>query len=237
MLGVNTESIALLLHRNDKSGTVEVTSHKIVPAPEAGFTLGAGRLFNQQDKTAIVEILSGNKESLAFVPDHVLARDGAGFNMVWFTPPRQAEVHFRNAEYRVPLPLLIYAKFEGQPLRVFAAKGRTRPTPDTQLWIAPLGNINTNGTMCGGNVRQEEFRGRDEDRAACEGFAVEARATHLGDTPPLKGVATQEAYQAFMAKLHAEPPRTFPANRLLPAKARTGEQYRLADLIRAGGRP
>lgn len=237
MLGVNTESIALLLHRNDKSGTVEVTSHKIVPAPEAGFMLGAGRLFNQQDKTAIMEILSGNKESIAFVPDQVLARDGSGFNMVWFTPPRQAEVHFREADYRVPLPLLIYAKFEGQPLRVFAAKGRARPTPETKLWIAPLGNINTSGTMCGGNVRQEEFRGRDEDRAACEGFAVEARATHLGDTPPLKGVGSQAAYEAFMAKLHEEQARTFPASRLLPAKARNGEQHTLADLIRAGGRP
>ncbi|SEJ60676.1 PRTRC system protein B, partial [Azotobacter beijerinckii] len=191
MLGINTESIALLLHRNEKSGTVEVTSHKVVPAPDAGFALGAGRLFNQQDKTAIVEILSGNKESIAFVPDQVLARDGSGFDMVWYTPPRQAEVHFRTAEYRVPLPLLVYAKFEGQPLRVFAAKGRTRPTPDTPLWIAPLGNINTYGTMCGGNVSLAEFRGRDEDRAACEGFAVEARATHLGNTPPAKGVGSQ----------------------------------------------
>jgi len=237
MLGVNTESIALLLHRNEKSGTVEVTSHKIVPAPEAGFTLGAGRLFNQQDKTAIVEILSGNQESIAFVPDQVLARDGAGFNMVWYTLPRQAEVHFRDAEYRVPLPLLIYAKFEGQPLRVFAAKGRARPTPETKLWIAPLGNINSNGTMCGGNVNLAEFRGRDEDRAACERFAVEARATHLGDTPPVKGVGSQEAYQTFMAQLHESKTRTFPANRLLPAKARHSEQYTLADLIRAGGRP
>ncbi|SEJ44251.1 PRTRC system protein B [Azotobacter beijerinckii] len=237
MLGVNTESIALLLHRNDKSGTVEVTSHKIVPAPEAGFTLGAGRLFNQQDKDTLHGILSGNTTALAFVPEQVLARDGSGFNMVWYTPPRQAEVHFRDAEYRVPLPLLVYAKFEGQPLRVFAAKGRTRPTPETKLWIAPLGNINTHGTMCGGNVRQEEFRGRDEDRAACEGFAVEARATHLGNTPPAKGVGSQEAYQAFMAHLHESKARTFPANRLLPAKARNGEQYTLADLIRAGGRP
>lgn len=236
MLGVNTESIALLLHRNDKSGAVEVTSHKVVPAPDAGFVLGAGRLFNQQDKDTLQDILTGNKTTLAFIPDQVLARDGSGFNMVWFTPPRQAEVHFREAEYRVPLPLLIYAKFEGQPLRVFAAKGRTRPTPETKLWIAPLGNINTNGTMCGGNVRQEEFRGRDEDRAACEGFAVEARATHLGDTPPVKGVAIQEAYQAFMAQLHEEKARTFPNALLLPAKARHGEQYTLANLIRAGVR-
>lgn len=87
------------------------------------------------------------------------------------------------------------------------------------------------------HVTLAEFRGRDEDRTACERFAVEARATHLGNTPPAKGVGSQEAYEAFMAKLHEEQARTFPASRLLPAKARNGEQHTLADLIRAGGRP
>jgi len=230
MLGNQTESIALLLHRAAWSNTVEVTSHRVMQLPEKGFALGAGRLFSQQDKDLVADILTGQKSTLSFIPDNVLARDSSGLSMVWFTPPRMATVRFRENEYSVPMPTLVYVKTEGKPLRVFAAKGRARPSESTSLWTAPLGNINRNGTMCSGNVQLGSFRGTDSDRAACEAFAVEARATHLGDTNPVKGVDNHADFEAYIAKLEASKVKSFPSTSLLPAQYQGGP-LTLRDLL------
>lgn len=235
MLGNKTESFAILVHRAIQTGSVEVTSHKVIPAPDSGYALGAGRLFNQQDKTAMLDVLAGTKSSIEFIPKNVLARDGSGHNMVWFTEPHTAKVNFREASYTVPLPILVYAKFENQPLRVFAAKGKKRPETSTKLFVAPLGNININGTMCGGNVSTKPFSGH-ESMLAYESFAVEARSTHLGDTPPVKGVTTQECYKGFIESLAAEGGSSFPATKLIKVKMKgeASDQLTLADLVKLG---
>ncbi|CAM5366493.1 PRTRC system protein B OS=Stutzerimonas stutzeri OX=316 GN=G7024_19865 PE=4 SV=1 [Stutzerimonas stutzeri] len=230
MLGTHTESIALLLHRNDRSAVVEVTSHSVIPAQDNGFVLGAGRLFSQQDKDRIADILTGTRSTLAFVSDKALARDNSGSNMVWYTPPRMATVRFKQDEYQVPMPLLVYVQTEGQPLRVFAAKGKARPGPTTKLFVAPLGNINTNGTMCAGNVQLGRFQGTEADIAAREAFAVEARNTHLGNTAPVKGATTHELFEAFIAGLHQDKAKVFPTSVLLALRASKG-QLTLNDLI------
>lgn len=235
MLGVNTDSFALLVHRNSDSGKIEVTSHKVIPAPESGFTLGAGRLFRQQDKENMLDLLADTKSSIQYIAPKVLARDSSGCSMVWYTEPQLAEVNFKGASYRVPLPMLVYAKHEGASLRVYAAKGKKRPEPSTPLFVAPLGNINLNGTMCGGNARLTTFQG-DGQIEAYEGFAISATATHFGDTHPAKGVQNMEQFESLMASLQESNARSFPANLLLPVKlaSQGNRAFTLADLIALG---
>lgn len=235
MLGTNTESFALLVHRNTDSGNVEVTSHKVIPVPQSGFTLGAGRLFNQQDKVNMLDLLAGTKSPIQYVSPKVLARDSSGCNMVWYTAPQVTEVNFLGASYLVPLPMLVYAKHEGAPLRVFSAKGKKRPEPSTPLFVAPLGNITSAGTMCGGNARLPSFQGEGQIEAY-EGFAISATATHFGDTHPAKDVKDMEQFERLMASLQEDKARTFPTNLLLPVKlkAQGNRAFTLADLIALG---
>lgn len=214
MLGKYTESIAILVHRNSDTRIVEVTSHKVIPAG-GNFTLGAGRLFNQQDKDAMLDVFAGTQSSLQMVPDNVIARDASCLSMIWYKKPHMATVRFRDAEYAVKLPCLVFIKKEGEPLRVFATKGNARPTADTVLYVAPLGNINTDGTMCGGNVRTKHFDGSASAMAENESFAIEATSTHLGNANPAKDITTQEAYQKFISELSASA-TAFPRKCLVP---------------------
>ncbi|MAG65032.1 MAG: hypothetical protein CMK74_04055 [Pseudomonadales bacterium] len=214
MLGTNTESFAILVHRDRQTRIVEVTSHKVIPMG-SNFTLGAGRLFNQQDKDAMLDVFAGTQSSLQMVPDNVLARDASCLNMIWYKKAHTATVRFRNADYTVKLPCLVFIKKEGEPLRVFATKGNARPTAETVLYVAPLGNINTDGTMCGGNVRTMDFDGSAAAMAAYEAFAIEATSTHFGNVNPAKGVTTQEAFQQFIAELSVSL-KAFPSKSLVP---------------------
>ncbi|WGK63400.1 hypothetical protein QAO71_17820 (plasmid) [Halopseudomonas sp. SMJS2] len=217
MLGKRTESIAILVHRNSDTRIVEVTSHKVVPAG-GSFTLGAGRLFNQQDKDAMLDVFAGTQSALQMVPDNVIARDASCLSMIWYKKAHMATVRFRKAEYTVKLPCLVFIKMEGEPLRVFATKGNARPTADTTLYVAPLGNINVDGTMCGGNVRTKDFDGSAAAIAANESFAIEATSTHLGNANPAKGITTQDAYQEFIAELSVSG-KAFPTKSLVPLTA------------------
>ncbi len=223
MLGKNTESFAILIHRHHSTKGVEVTSHKVIPTGKT-FTLGAGRLFNQQDKDSMLDVFAGTRSDLQVVPDNVIAMDSSRLSMIWFKKPHKATVRFRNAEHTVMLPMLVFIKKEGEVLQVFATKGTSRPTANTKLYIAPIGNINRNGTMCGGNVSLGHFDGSAASIAACESFAIEATSTHLGDANPIKGVDTQEAYEAFIGDLAASS-KAFPGKSLVPLNPRFGDEH------------
>lgn len=86
----------------------------------------------------LIDLLREEEPSIEFLPENLLVR---GRNkLVWYTAPQVLEIPFRGEIIKAPIPGLIY--LAGGVLRCYAYKGKSRPTPETELhfarWAAPI---------------------------------------------------------------------------------------------------
>ncbi|MCT7340363.1 hypothetical protein P4126_31755 [Pseudomonas aeruginosa] len=137
----------------------------------------------------LIDLLREEEPSIEFLPENLLVR---GRNkLVWYTAPQVLEIPFRGEIIKAPIPGLIY--LAGGVLRCYAYKGKSRPTPETELHFAPLGNTYNNGTFCSGNVNLP----REiliENIPTWQRFVLESTNTHGGGVTPSRASRTSTSW-------------------------------------------
>lgn len=232
MLSENISSKAMLIHHHNQTGVVSVTSHSIIALEgcNVGYTLGAGRAFSSYDKTELAALLLNENASAEFLPENYLfcSRNV----LAWYRRPGVHEIPFQGERIRAPLPGLIFIAAANQAFRCFAFKGTQRPTPDTELFYAPLGNVYEGGSFCtgSGDVPRDV---RSENIPAWENFVLESINTHSGSVQPVAGCASFEGLKDFYRALHAKGAKRFPASKLVSTGSYRGP-LTLAQAIKRG---
>jgi PRTRC genetic system protein B len=225
MINQQIESRALLLHRHKQTGTIEITSHDVVPV-DSGFTLSAGHVLSPPDYESLVQMLleaPANDETL--LPSQVLVHSSA--RLVWYVPSTVRTMSFRVnnkiEQVTAPMPSLI---IDWQPtqVRVAAYKGKHRPTAETPLFIPPVGNFYEDSTICLGTFHLPSminYSGMSE----IEGFVFEGINTHSGNKNVLKNVDTVDKLFTYFKTIEMK--KTFPPAKLVPIKDRSYDQWTL----------
>lgn len=216
MLLENVQTFALLVHQHTVTKNIDITTHKVLSLSAGQHTLGAGRAMTGTDKDALLGILLDEDQSVDFIPENVLISTRTV--LAWYREPEVREIPFKDGvQVNAPLPGLVFIARDGQPLRTYAYKGRKRPTPDTELYFTPLGNVYESGTTCTGNVNVP----RNVSVANVpkwESFILDARNTHLSGIVPIKGITDFAGLVGFYKSLEEKAAKTFPAKRLVAAK-------------------
>lgn len=120
----------------------------------------AGQAMTPSAASLLCRALSKNTTHGGFMPETVLYTDGD--LLVWWVPPAERHIVFRAPELkerwgveergeRVPHPGLVFA-VSGSIWKVWAVKGKQRPTLETSIFHAPYFNVGDDGGICGGNV-------------------------------------------------------------------------------------
>jgi len=221
MLSENVSSKAMLVHHHKYTGMVSVTSHDVIALNEgAGFTLGAGRAFSLDDKADLASILLNEENTVDFLQEHFLVRSKS--LLVWYRKPAQHPVPFHNERIEAPLPGLIFIA-DGRGLRCFSFKGSKRPTPETPLYYAPLGNVFAGGTFCSGNVNlPREIR--VQNIPAWESFVLDSTNTHAGSIQPVRSCKGFPELVSFYRELNQSQAKRFPSAQLVKVMGNDGHQ-------------
>jgi PRTRC genetic system protein B len=109
------------------------------------------------------EMKNGYLKSKGLLPNNLLYvnPDSNGY-AIWYTPPQQRELFFVKS-LGIPcgkgyVPGMVW-KATRDSLRVFAMKGKAKPTAKTELYHAPYFNTYQDGSVCMGNVNINIDRG------------------------------------------------------------------------------
>ena len=105
----------------------------------------------------ILSLFTTNNE-VVFLPENVLINTST--QLTWYTKPQKRNMFFKGNKHKrfhVPYPALIWSvNISKRLLTVFALKSGERPSLNTELFFAPLGNINSQGQVCQGSARLPE---------------------------------------------------------------------------------
>jgi PRTRC genetic system protein B len=157
------------------------TVHTPEPNPAGGPpVLGEG----QPVSKSFVETLSRSLQSelpAAWLPENVLIWSQR--LAAWWEPARIRAMFFspesdgKTLDGKLyPHPALLFAVREGH-LSVWALAGKTRPTPNTQLFQAPYWNTYENGEICHGSMQTPRLVDLDNLRQWSDGY-FNSRFTH-----------------------------------------------------------
>lgn len=166
------------------------------------------------------------KESFGFLPENVLAVSDD--YIVWWCRPHNRNVWFNTDEPigarcgNTPHPGLVFAATD-HGWSVFAVKGDSRPTPETELFQAPYFNVWAGGKICTGNVQLPSHAGLKERMEGYEKAFFESYFTH--PNVRTKGGLTKYRtgpYALWKALLDKKF-KTFPEHTLVPTKMTAGK--------------
>jgi PRTRC genetic system protein B len=234
MLFENVETRALLVHHHRTTHNIDVTTHPLIALADGQYTLGAGRAMTIADKEEMTAILLNEERAAEFIDESILVNSRS--MICWYRKPEVREIPFEDGVKVVaPIPGLIFAVMAGQPLRCFAYKGKSRPTPSSALYYPPFGNVFDKGTFCTGNVNLPKGVSKAHI-PAWENFVLNATNTHKGNVEPLKGVSTFKMLIDFYQSLAKAGAKAFPARKLSPVAVRPNHwsepvHVTFADLI------
>lgn len=117
----------------------------------------AGRAMTPRAALQLARALSKTVAHSGFLPETVLYMDGD--LLLWWLPPAKRHIAFRAPELGaaergegVPHPGLVFAA-ASNVWKVWAVKGKARPTLESALFQAPYFNVWQGGDICRGNVR------------------------------------------------------------------------------------
>ena len=235
MLNQEIKAQALLAYHHTKTDRLDFTVHPVIEAGNKGmFALGAGRAFSEDDKENLIDILLNIDSDIEFIDLRILVKSRQ--MLVWYNPPQKAEISFNSPAYTgnvdTFIPGLIFIATPGN-LRCYSYKGKSRPTPDTKLYWAPLGNMYEDGSFCTGNCETPK-----ENSIASipvwERFVLECTNTHSGNVQVLKSATTFEQMVDFYQVLKSGEAKAFPARELLPMPCKKSHQT-LRDALRNRG--
>ena len=146
---------AVLIYRG-ASATALATVHKIEDVDGEPVIL-AGQAMTPRAAIQLARALSKGVAHGGFLPETVLYMDGD--LLLWWVPPAQRHIVFSAPELGapergevVPHPGLVFAA-SSTVWKVWAVKGKSRPTMQSALFQAPYFNVWEGGDICRGNVQ------------------------------------------------------------------------------------
>ena len=225
--GVLALDAAVLIYRG-ASGSALATLHDVHHV-EGEAVIGAGQPMTPRKAIELSRALLKRVAHGGFLPANVLYMDGD--LILWWEPPARRHVTFRVADSHadlfggrergesVPHPGLVFAA-STRVWRVWAVKGRERPTPQTALYQAPYFNVNGQGQICQGNVPRPEGTTIDKIQIWNAAFF---RSYFTHPNVPAKLVKHRSGAYAFWRELLDGRFERFPERVLVPAKSTLGE--------------
>lgn len=145
---------AVLIYRG-ASDSALATVHKIEEIDGEPVVL-AGQAMTPRAAIQLARALSKRVAHGGFLPETVLYMDGDV--LLWWVPPARRHIVFRAPELSapergevVPHPGLVFAA-SSAVWKVWAVKGKHRPTLQSALFQAPYFNVYEDGDICRGNV-------------------------------------------------------------------------------------
>lgn len=233
MLSEHISSKAMLVHHHNQTGVVAMTSHDVIALDDGkGFTLGAGRAFSAYDKSELASLLLNEDSNAEFLPENFLFSSRTV--LAWYRRPSLHDIPIQGERIRAPLPGLIFLAAANQSFRCFAFKGSHRPTPETELFYVPLGNVYQGGTFCTGSAHVPRDV-RTENIPAWENFVLESDNTHDGTVNPVRGCQSFAALKDFYRMLSENNAKRFPAGKLVACQA-SGRPLTLGQAAMGGAR-
>ena len=146
---------AVLIYRG-ASDRALATVHQ-VEAVDGKPVILAGCAMTPRAAIQLARALSKAVEHSGFLPETALYMDGD--LLLWWLPPATRHVAFRAPELGapergevVPHPGLVFAA-SSTVWKVWAVKGKQRPTVQSPLYQAPYFNVWEGGNICRGNVQ------------------------------------------------------------------------------------
>ena len=146
---------AVLIYRG-ASDSALATVHKIEEVDGQPVIL-AGQTMTPRAAIQLARALSKRVAHRGFLPETVLYMDGDV--LLWWVPPGTRHIVFRAPELgapergeSVPHPGLVFAA-SSAVWKVWAVKGKHRPTLQSALFQAPYFNVYEHGDICRGNVQ------------------------------------------------------------------------------------
>jgi PRTRC genetic system protein B len=224
---------AIVFYGPEEKGdqTTYATHHQVRAAAE-GFELGPGvSLTTKNIKQLAHQASKGLKHEVEIIPEHVLVANDA--LLAWWTPAGSQLMAFdismhdhpgksrlQGVSAQMAVPPLVFAmrrsRAEGGAylgLYVYGLLQNARPTADTQMFRAPLFNVNDNGDICWGNG--EKPKGKSvNDIYAWQSLFFSSVFTHYNGSIP---IACDDPY-AFVADLIDTKANEFPKLAMKPLK-------------------
>tara|TARA_B100001059_G_C17685305_1_gene501997 strand:+ start:121 stop:876 length:756 start_codon:yes stop_codon:yes gene_type:complete len=133
--------------------------------------------------------------------------------LIWYAPAQLRTLWFTSGEekfsIRVHTPSFVFSlNRNARRLNVFACKSKSRPTPDTKLYNAPLMNVSQSGDLCLGSAKLPDNLQSDSKklRKACEAALFDTNFSHVNnyETFKSKKKVTTAGHIAFWKKLEKE---------------------------------
>ncbi len=160
--GILRLSQAVLIYQGASESAL-ATVHDIEEVDGTPMIL-AGQAMTPRAVNQLSRVLSKSIGHGGFLPETVLYMDGD--LLLWWLPPAKRHIVFRTAELKeqwgvtergevVPHPGLVFAA-SSRVWKVWAVKGKNRPTLESPLFHAPYFNVWDGGDICRGNVKVPE---------------------------------------------------------------------------------
>lgn len=174
---------ALLVYRSNESHGAHATKHP-VELINGRPTIRPGNPLTEGDYKDLIEGLKPKDRPVVEWNDPSVLAKGMG-RLIWWTPPRKRALFFKKSSSSLipvegkgncPTPGLVFMAGP-RTLHVFAFKGDTAPTRQTQLFQAPFFNVWSNGQVCVGNATLPDEDQRN-DLEAWERFFFGSNFTH-----------------------------------------------------------
>lgn len=213
---------ALLLYERQHGTQAFATVHQVRADDDDAPTLEPGRLLTYDDLHGIQEALSGSA-GLAYLPPQVVASGGNA--LAWHEPAQERPLIFQLQDSYLsalsgrsfPQPPLLFV-LKHRSLSVYALKSDQRPTPTTELWLAPFYNVYDNGGVCLGSMPLPGSIEPGLTRAVSDAFFHSAFTHPSGRRAKL---AWSGSYGEFWQ--HAAEQGAFPLDALVPANLTLAE--------------
>lgn len=201
----------------------QISRHPVVMQGQQ-CAIGAGNLLAVDGLQSLLApysaVLAERTESALceFIPSNVFCRSYS--NLGWIAKPRRGSMWFSGMLPVADVPwcsLLFFAsKKEGISLRVFAVKDDV-VTPDTQLFHAPIMNVNSRGVLCFGNATKPNNISTDAIPVFEEAiYQTKFSHTNHGYTLLSESSVSNTDHHKFWKSLSGAD--TFPLQRLNPTK-------------------
>lgn len=217
---MSIQSTALVIHhvqdRAQGTNLSTVTAHTI-HHQQGQSTLGAGKVFSEQDKQDLIDVLQDKHSAQPSIIDENILAYGSE-TLMWFRPRQKTLVNINGNELTAPLPSLIFLAHKGH-LSVMAVQGERRPTTNTQLLASGLPNVSLDGSWCsGGNGIPCSPAQRHTEQI--ERIFFESPFTHWSGAAPKSAKASMDDW--FTELSHK---RQFPMRSLIEYKQSLGQWF------------
>jgi PRTRC genetic system protein B len=229
-------ALVLYGHRPYESSPVRsmvVSVHGITSGPQDEAVLDAGRPLTDIERQSLIDTLTDPaataraRSSVALLPATLLRTTAD--SLTWYRPSTRTILHWRTSEGRtsqsVVLPALVLHVQAGV-LHVAAYCEDGRPSEQTPLFDAPLGNVFADSHVCVGSATLPTAW-QPEDMAGWEDVLWRSNWSHINHHHTLAKSTTTEQLIAFWSKRHAR--KTPPSARLLHPRRQTLGQW-LAEI-------